>query len=86
MPKITVGISCFVLRVLNRFFGTRDLPYLKAGINGNKKHMRARFGIDSMHGMPEITVGITGLSVIRLLAKFWVGITGLKNPVGDFHN
>ena len=31
-PKITVGISCFVLRVPNRFFGMRDLPYLKAEI------------------------------------------------------
>ena len=26
--------------------------------------MRARFSIESMHGMPEITLGITGLSEI----------------------
>ena len=27
--------------------------------------------------MPEITLGITGLH------EFWVGISGLKNPIGD---
>ena len=27
-----LGVSCFVLRVPNRFFRIRDFPYLKAGI------------------------------------------------------
>ena len=44
--------------------------------------MGARFDIESMHGMSEITVGMTGLSEILGC----LGITGLKNPVGNSHN
>ena len=58
---------------------------------GGKRHNQGSsidfsgFGIESLQvcaggGMPKITLGITGLN------KFWVEITGLKNPIGDPHN
>ena len=46
------------MRVPIGFFGIRDFPYLKPGI----REMVARLGIESMHGMPEIALGISGLS------------------------
>lgn len=36
----------------------RDLPYLKASIRDLKVKL-ARFGIESMHEMQKITIGIT---------------------------
>ena len=67
------------MRVTNRFFGIRDFPYLKLGI----RDLKAKSGRDSglkvyaRGGMPKITLGITGLH------EFWVGITGLNNPIGN---
>ena len=57
----------------------RYLSYLKAGIRDFKQNGgEIRDRIESMHGMPKITLGITGLS------KNLGGMTGLKNPIaGD---
>ena len=57
----------------------RDFPHLRLGI----RDFKAKSGLDSglkvcaEGGMPKITLGITDCS------KFWVRITGLKNPIGD---
>ena len=49
--------------------GIRDLKAKSGRDSGLKVYARG--------GMPKITLGITGLH------EFWVGITGLKNPIGD---
>ena len=67
------------MRVPNSFFGTRVFRYLKLG----SRDLKAKSGrvsvlkVCARGGMPNITLGITGLR------KFWVGITGLKNLIGD---
>ena len=67
------------MRVPNRFLGTRVFRYLKLGI----RELKAKSGqvsvlkVCARGGMPNITLGITGLQ------KFGVGITGLKNLIGD---
>ena len=57
------------MRVTNRFFGIRDFPYLKLGIRDLKAKSRRDSGLKvyARGGMPKITLGITGL----------------KNPIGD---
>ena len=50
-------------RVLNRFFGIRDFPYLKLGIRNLKAKSGGVSGLKVWQGgeIPKITVGITGL-------------------------
>ena len=58
-----------LLRVLNRFYGIRDFPYLKLGIRDLKAKSRRDSGLKvcAGGGTPKITRGITGL----------------KDPIGD---
>ena len=50
-------------RVLNRFFGIRDFPHLKLGIWDFKAKPERDLGLKVFvgGGMPNITLGITGL-------------------------
>ena len=50
-------------RVLNRFFGIRDFPYLKLGIRNLKAKSGGVSGLKVWQGreIPKITLGITGL-------------------------
>ena len=54
------------MRVPNRFFGTRDFPYLKLGIRDLKAVSGRYSGLKVClgGGMPKITHGITGLHEI----------------------
>ena len=58
----------------------RDFPDLKLGIRDFKENSARDSGLKVCSGgaMPKIIIGI-----IRDCAKFWVGITGLKNSVGN---
>ena len=51
-------------RVRNKFFGIRDLPYLKAGIRNFNARWRRNSGLKIWMGcvMPKIAIGSTGLS------------------------
>ena len=51
------------MRVLNRFYGIRDFPYLKLGIRDLRAKSRRDSGLKvcGRVRMPEITPGITGL-------------------------
>ena len=66
-------------RVPNRFFGIRDFPYLKLGIRDIKaKTSKTRdWKYARELECPKYP------SELRDCANFWVGITGLKNPIGD---
>ena len=67
------------MRVLSRFFGTRNFPYLKLGI----RDLKAKSGKirDWKYGRElECPKEPSGL---RDYTKFWVGNTGLKNPIRD---
>ena len=68
-----------VSRAPNRFLGTRDLPYLKLGIQDLKAKSGRVSGLKlcAGGGMPKLTLGITGLD--EILGR----ITGFKNPIGD---
>ena len=58
-----------MLVVYNKFFGMRDFPYLRLAI----RDFKAKSGRDS------------GLKVCEGggVPKITLGITGLKNPIGD---
>ena len=60
------------MRIPSRVFGIRDFPYLKLGI----RDLKAKSGRDS--GFQILPSGL------RDCTRFLVGITGLKNPIGDF--
>ena len=67
------------MKVPNRFIRTQVFRYLKLGI-WDLKEKSGRVSVLKVcarGGMPNITLGVTGLH------KFWVGITGLKNLIGD---
>ena len=68
-----------VSRAPNRFLGTRDLPYLRLGIQDLKAKSGRVSGLKlcAGGGMPKLTLGITGLD--EILGR----ITGFKNPIGD---
>ena len=53
-------------RVLNRFYGIRDFPYLKLGIRDLRAKSRRDSGLKvcGRVRMPEMTLGITGLHEI----------------------
>ena len=53
-------------RVLKRFFGIRDFPYLKLGIRDFKVKSGGVLGLKVCQGgeIPKITLGITGLHEI----------------------
>ena len=53
-------------RVLNRFYGIRDFPYLKLGIRDLRAKSRRDSGLKvcGRVRMPEMTLGITGLDEI----------------------
>ena len=57
----------------------RDFPYLKLGIRDctAKPGRGSGLKVCARGGMPKITLGITGLLEIL------VGITRLRNPIGD---
>ena len=58
--------SLLLERVLNRFYGIRDFPYLKLGIRDLRAKSRRDSGL-KLSGrvrMPEMTLGITGLHEI----------------------
>ena len=65
-----------VSRAPNRFLGTRDLPYLKLGIQDLKAKSGRVSGLKlcAGGGMPKLTLGITGLD--EILGR----ITGFKTP------
>ena len=54
------------MRVLNRFFGTRNFPYLKLGIRDFKSKIGQDSGLKvcARVRMPERTLGITRLHEI----------------------
>ena len=62
-------LSCYDLRVPNRFFGTRDFPYLKLRIR-DFKALSGRYS-----GLKVCFVG--------RMPKITLGITGLQNPIED---
>ena len=64
------------LRVLNRFYGIRDFPYLKLGIRDLRAKSRRDSGLKlcGRVRMPEMTLGITGLH--EILSRDY-GIEGL---------
>ena len=65
------------MRVLDRFFGTRKFEDRDSGFESK---IEACFGIESMLGRWD---GKNNPRHYGIARKFWVGITGLKNPVGD---
>ena len=58
--------SASLQRVLNRFYGIRDFPYLKLGIRDLRAKSRRDSGLKvcGRVRMPEITLEITGLHEI----------------------
>ena len=60
------------------FFGIRDISYLKLEIRVFQ--VRARFGIESMRGRWDSRIT---LEIMKDFTKLRVGITGLKNPIGN---
>ena len=64
MLLITLTFLSPIPRVRNRFFGIRDLPYLKAEIRNFKARWRPNLGLKVWMGcvMPKIAIGSTGLS------------------------
>ena len=65
------------MRVRDRFFGSRNFLYLKLGIRDLKAKSGRVSGIESMLGRSDAKYNP------RDCTKFWVGITGLKNPIGN---
>ena len=59
-------MSLLLERVLNRFYGIRDFPYLKFGIRDLRAKSRRDSGLklSGQVRMPEMTLGITGLHEI----------------------
>ena len=67
------------MRVINRFFGIRDFPYLKLGI----RDFKAKSGKIRDWKYARELKDPKKSSGLRNCKKFLVGITGLKNPIGD---
>ena len=69
--------------VLRRFLGIQNFPYLKLGIRDfkEKSGRGSGFKVSAGGGIPKITLA----AELRKCTKFRVGITGLKNPIGNPH-
>ena len=76
------GIPCFVLRVLNRFFGICHFGYLKARI----RDFKAKWGQDSGLKVRTMWNAENNPRDYGIEQKFGSGrMTELKNPIGDSH-
>ena len=78
---VTTHATTFMNEGPNRFFGIRDSPYFKVGIQDFKSILGARFGIERMHRMRDVENNpeITGLG--KNLGRD----DGIKDPIRDPH-